>query len=252
MTTKYRLYDGDVELEFGEKVGHKGRKRQGYWIDGKQVLRVTKAGADRVPFIVAAKWGAKMAAEVARQNIMDEMNQREIDELVEMMRKAPDDTTARDRGTRGHKFIEGYLRHKFWGGPFPGGPEAYPSLEKELKLAVEWIDNHVVELYDVEFRCLSREWNYAGTGDMDAEIDSGLGCERQIVDWKFGAIRPSVRTQTAAYQAARTEELGIEYDARRVISLTDKGLKTEVYYDIKKDFDAFLNLLQYTQWTDSL
>lgn len=242
----YHLYDGQVELQFGKKKGPKGRMKQGYWIGDEQVIRVTGVQTP-VPFMAAAYYGSGLAAdkflELFKVGELDDLVP--IDDIAKQLRKAAGDTTKRDLGTLGHNWLEGYARHKAWGGSHPGPmPRA---IKPQLEQMVDWWPNIEV-IHEVECKVYSKQFQYAGTLDIDATI----GGQRQIVDYKFGAIRDSVRIQTAAYQYARQEELGIKYDSRRVISLTEDGLNTEVYHDFEKDFGAFKNLLEYTRWQQSL
>ena len=252
--TTHRLYGGDVELVF-EKRGRKN----GYWIGDESVVRVTSVGVP-MPFAAACWYGAGLAkakylklidvcrdystsgdgVEVIEEDDGSQTVAIRIDELeqwAEALRKAAGDTTARDRGTEGHAIVESYLEH----GEFPFVPKYLQFQISEWK---KWWDAQEVQVHTTEKKVYSREYNYAGTMDLDATIN-GL---RGVVDWKFGKIRASVKTQTAAYLAARAEEKNIHYDHRMVVSITDDGVKTEVFEDQDADFGAFLNLLEYHRW----
>ena len=244
--TIYNLYNGDIQLEFGTKVGSKGRKKSGYWIDDREVLRVTSVGVP-FPFAGACWYGAGLAkakflSMAEGQMDLDEdlvIHGEDLPAWGEELRRAAGDTTARDRGTAGHQCIEDYLEV----GDFHV-PDEFPELEERVMDFSVWWEKQETEVFATEQKVYSKEFRYAGTLDLDAKIN-GM---RAIVDYKFGKIRPSVKTQTAAYQNAREEEHGYHYDHRMVISLTEDGIKTEVFEEQEKDFSAFKNLLEYHRW----
>jgi len=234
--SSHKLYGGDITL-VAEKRGRKG----GYWIGDENITRVTSVGVP-MPFAPACWYGAGLASKKFLSMLPTDGTSVQIDDpdaWAEKMRKAAGDTTLRDRGTEGHRIIQQIIE-------FGGYNAAYEfdGLEVMLKHWRKWWNEHEIEVHGVEKKVYSKEFEYAGTLDFDATIN-GM---RSLVDWKFGKIRPAVRIQTAAYSQARSEELGILYDQRMVVSISEDGVKTEIYEEQDKDFSAFLNLLEYHRW----
>jgi hypothetical protein len=147
--------------------------------------------------------------------------------------------TATDIGTLAHEWIESYLA-----GEAPKRP-TNKKLRSTVQNWIEWADKHDIEPIQTEFKVYSREHGYAGTCDFDG-IVSG---ERCIVDWKTGkAVYPEHRLQTAAYLAAREEELAAtRYDARWVVVLPKDGgeiVAERLDNDtLERDLDGFLGAL---------
>lgn len=247
--TLYNLHDGDIELVYERR----GRKK-GYWLGDEKVVRVTEVSTP-IPFQAAAMYGSKMAAEKLKQLIDEESVEGletkatvvgfSLSDWAEKIRKAPLDTTARDRGTLGHQWIECWFKDE----PLP---KVDDELQAMLDKFVEWFKERSIPLImasSIEAKLYSKKYHYAGTMDCSWVFKESGNFFHELVDFKLGAIRPSVRTQTAAYMQARQEE-GHKYDRRRVVSITEDGVKTEVFEDFEADFAAFKNLLSYHRWAN--
>ena len=93
-----------------------------------------------------------------------------------------------------------------------------------------------------EVKVYSKKYKYAGTLDIDAEIDG----EPAIVDIKAtNGIYLGHKLQTAAYLQARSEETGKDYKERWIIRLDKLTGVPDVLHltNQKEDFRAFLGCL---------
>lgn len=118
-----------------------------------------------------------------------------------------------------------------------------PKLETDqAKRGVEafhkWLDAHKVEIVDSERRIFSKDYYYAGTCDFTAKIDGVLG----VGDIKTSSgIYPEMRLQTAAYQHALEEELGMKFPVRWIIRFdkTTGDFEAKSFYNFDLDFAGF-------------
>jgi hypothetical protein len=118
------------------------------------------------------------------------------------------------------------------------------------KAFLEWDAEHHVRYLETEFRIYSRKYHYAGTSDLDMEIDG----ERSIVDIKTSnASWPEMGMQLAAYQNAREEESpfpGVRrYGTRWIIRCgKDGGMEFRPFTDYESDLKGFLAALELSRW----
>jgi len=242
--TTHKLYGGEVTL-----VAEKRGRRGGYWIGDRNITRVTSVGVPGpIPPLIwygaglVKKKFLKLSWDIFNSGFVlidSKLGKDEEAKLAEgygeQLRKAAGDTTLRDRGTEGHRYIQEVLSSA--PGVLP--PKDFDGLDAMLDHWEVWWDDNEIEVHGVEKTVYSKEFDYAGTLDLDATVN-GM---RSIVDWKFGKIR-TARIQVSAYAHARTEELDILYDQRMVVSITEDGVKTEIYENQKEDFGVFLDLLR--------
>lgn len=138
-----------------------------------------------------------------------------------------------------------------------------------VKAALRWMKAHNVQWLKTEEKIYSRKYDFAGTMDGLAYVDS---CDDQtcciekykhrlcVVDWKTSNyLSTTYCFQTAAYQQALQEENNYPIESRWVLRLgkTDEEAgKFEPWFlsndDFKTDLDAFLACLTLTRLVDSV
>jgi translation initiation factor 2B subunit (eIF-2B alpha/beta/delta family) len=114
---------------------------------------------------------------------------------------------------------------------------------------------HNVRWLRTERKIYSRKYQYAGTLDGLATVDScqDVACcgriyqdELSLIDWKSSNhLRTEYLYQTAAYQQAEQEEFGCDIKARWILRLGKEDGKFEAWYEqnFEQDFEAFLGCL---------
>ena len=115
--------------------------------------------------------------------------------------------------------------------------------------------NHSVRWLKTEKKIYSRKYDYAGTMDGLALVDSceDPACcarmftdELSIIDWKSSnQLRADYLYQTAAYEQAEEEESGADIRARWILRLGKEDGKFEPWYaqNFEDDFQTFLHCL---------
>jgi hypothetical protein len=193
-----------------------------------------------------------MTAEYAERELMSEWKQGAFDEIsvkriLRDAKRAHRDHTqdAANIGTIVHNWAEAYAKGE--NPAFPTNVQARAGVDAFL----DWLGSHDVQWIANEAKVYSRKYRYAGTLDADAMV----GGERCIVDFKTSAaVWPEMRLQTAAYQAAREEELGIKYARRWIVRFPKDGSAFEAVplTDFKGDFKGFLGALNLWRCLDRL
>jgi hypothetical protein len=110
----------------------------------------------------------------------------------------------------------------------------------------KWLDAHKVKLISSERLIFSKQYYFAGTCDLEAEIDGEL----VVGDFKTSSgIYNEARFQTAAYQHAIQEETGKKFGARIVIRFDKKTGKfeTKTFKNFEVDFEGFAAALIITK-----
>jgi hypothetical protein len=244
------LYNGEVLLSFDAK-------KHSYMVGSEfENLRelvpsvTTITGVINKPALVG--WAVKMTAEYAERKLMSEWKQGAFDEIsvkriLRDAKRAHRDHTqdAANIGTIVHNWAEAYAKGE--NPAFPTNVQARAGVDAFL----DWLGSHDVQWIANEAKIYSRKYRYAGTLDADAMV----GGERCIVDFKTSAaVWPEMRLQTAAYQAAREEELGIKYARRWIVRFPKDGSAFEAVplTDFKGDFKGFLGALNLWRCLDRL
>jgi len=107
---------------------------------------------------------------------------------------------------------------------------------------MRWAKSHNVNFLQSELKVFSKKYKYAGTLDIEAEVDGKLA----IVDIKAAnGIYLGHRLQTSAYLQARAEETGKDYEERWIVRVDPKtGVPDPLQLtNQKEDFRAFLGCL---------
>jgi len=233
--SSYDLYAGEVQLDFDEK-------KHVYTVDGENVLSVTGITG------IIDKSGPLMWWSVGQCLEYVESRLPTLSSLDEVQTKAflhdahrahlKSSRAAADVGTVAHDWIDDFLKGKRERTDLPKNQLARTSVESFL----EWFDENVDEVIETEFKCYSREHNYAGTADFDGIVNG----ERVIADWKTGkAIYPEYELQGNGYVIAREEELDITYDAIWIVALPKDGgkIKAKRFVPAARAQNGFLGAL---------
>ena len=138
-----------------------------------------------------------------------------------------------------------------------------------VKAALRWMKAHNVQWLKTEEKIYSRKYDFAGTLDGVAYVDSCLDsacCQEQykhrlcLIDFKTSNhLSTGYCFQTAAYQQAVQEEYNSPIESRWVLRLgksEEEAGKFEPWFLSNKDFvtdlDAFLACLNLTRLVDSV
>jgi len=231
------LYGDSIKLVFDPK-------KHVYTINDKKLQGVTGiCGIVAKPALVP--WVAKVGHDFLINNLVPGKSYDEIEiaEFADDMKKAHRRQTnsAANIGTIAHNYIEGVIKYKL---KLHDNLPTKPTNEQALNAISAFAD--FAKEYDIEYhasepKVYSKLYNYAGTLDIDATING----KRCIVDLKTSnGIYPEMWLQTAAYQQARQEELGIEYDERWILRIGKDGkFETKVSTEFDKDIKAFVSAL---------
>jgi hypothetical protein len=248
----HSLYNGEVLLSFDAK-------KHSYMVGSEfENLRelvpsvTTITGVINKPALVG--WAVKMTAEYAEREFRSlwvrtkgKPDEIKVMSIFRDAKRAHRDHTqdAANIGTIVHNWAEAYAKGE--NPAFPTNVQARAGVDAFL----DWLGSHDVQWIANEAKIYSRKYRYAGTLDADAMV----GGERCIVDFKTSAaVWPEMRLQTAAYQAAREEELGIKYARRWIVRFPKDGSAFEAVplTDFKGDFKGFLGALNLWRCLDRL
>jgi len=167
---------------------------------------------------------------------------------------------AGDVGHLAHKWIEDSIRNaiSFTDGVVEKMNDMAPTDERAINCGLAahtWMVAHNVRWLRTERKIYSRKYQYAGTLDGLATVDScqDVACcgriyqdELSLIDWKSSNhLRTEYLYQTAAYQQAEQEEFGCDIKARWILRLGKEDGKFEAWYEqnFEQDFEAFLGCL---------
>lgn len=233
-----KLYDDKVELHF-DQVKHK------YTVDNQPVDGVTGVcSVINKPALVG--WAAKMCGEYALANLEPGKSYDEIEiaDFVTQMKSAhrKASTSAANIGTLAHNYIEHAIKFKLGVWDTPPKKPANEQALNAIQAYADFAKHYEIEYHASEPKVYSLLHGYAGTLDIDASV----GGKRCIIDLKTSSgIYPEMWLQTAAYQQARQEELGIKYDERIILRIGKDGqFETRFSNNFEQDIEAFLAALK--------
>ena len=231
---QYSLYKKTVNLQFNEA-------KHLYTIDGNKVSGVTSILQVRnKPAIFY--WGINMAVDYMRRRIKpgksyDELQIKEILESAKWAHKKKRDTAA-DIGVFVHKWCEDYIKQDEVMPEMPVNEKIKNGVEAFLK----WKAHNKVTFLGSEKVLYSKEYNYAGTMDFVATVNGEL----LVGDFKTSSgIYPEMFFQTAAYQAALSEEYPKnKYVGNLILRLGKDGeFEVQISRDYEKNINAFYGAL---------
>jgi len=275
MTESYKFYNGEVELCYYPKEHEYFLLKDGEFIlqDGvTKVVHIIDKSEALIP------WGCKMMAEKIIKNapVIDLPTGEKIVQLpVEAFEKLIVEgksahkenlKEASDIGKMAHDWIEQYIK-----AVLSDNEERklellakFPNNEKARNCciaALDWMQKHNVRWVCTEHKIYSRKHQYAGTMDGLCKVDScddTLCCPNHfkdrlsIVDWKSSnKLYIEYLYQTAAYQAAYSEEFGTDIHDRWVIRLGKDNGDFDPWHveadEFDQDFEGFLTALKLTR-----
>ena len=235
--------------------------------------------------VALTPWAAKKVVEKILRTVpivsketglfVPEMTLEAFTELVEKAKTAPKDILieAGDIGHIAHKCLEDTIQHAIDHNHGIVVDLLYiPDDEKAAscaRAALAWMHAHNVRWIKTEQKIYSKEYEYAGTMDGSAFVDScdDPSCcahpfknHRSLIDWKSSNyLYIEYCYQTASYLAAEVEEYGIAFDDRWILRLgknEEEAGKFEPWYlagdTLAEDFAGFLACLELTKLVDSV
>lgn len=229
---QYRLYNGEILLEFDEE-------KHMYTLDGDKVDGVTGIlSIINKPALLY--WAVNQSVGYLQRNIRPGVIYDEI-QLSKLMGEAKyahkqRSTEASDIGKIVHRWIEEWI----------AGKQPKLPINQEARNAIaqfqSWVDTKDVEFLQSEKVVYSRKFNYAGTTDFIAK----MGNKILLGDFKTSnGIWDEYWFQTAAYQHAFLEEFPDEEIHGNIIVRLGKDGTLEIKdsYEYEKNIVAFLGAL---------
>lgn len=258
---QFSLYKGEVILNYND-ADHK------YFIDIPEgrvhvpnvttILKVIDKSNVLIP------WAIKMMEESLREqlravtdfpHIMVHFTAEKMEEIIKTAKSAhrAKKERAGDIGHIAHEWLEHYGKCRIKGQshevasriPRPANDKAANCVNS----ALDWFEEHHVELVEVERKIYSRNFNYAGTLDWKGFVDGKLS----IGDYKSSKyLYDEYRLQEASYQSAVEEEDGCQIEQRILLRLGKEDGEFEVAtFDDRSEYEAdrlaFLSALDLQQ-----
>ncbi len=286
LTESYFFYGGTIELRFDkelhkyfrvEELGNlteiKGVTKTCHIIDRSMALTpwASKKCAEKILRTIPLDPTPNAAAEI----MLAPISLTAFTKLVMEAKDAHKEilVEAGDIGHLAHKCLEDSIQHAI---DHTGGvvhelrnlPEDAKALSA-AQAALAWMQKHNVRWIKTEQKIYSREYEYAGTMDGSAMVDScddATCCtkhfkdHRSLIDWKSSNyLYIEYCYQTASYLGAEVEEFGIAFDDRWILRLgknEEEAGKFEPWYldasTFAEDFSGFLACLNLTKLVDSV
>ena len=251
MNQKYSLYNGEIELVFDDRP-----TKHIYYVNDKVVYGVTSIIGNVLAKPALLYWAVNQAIEYMENNLKpgEMLDEVQIKTLLENARTAHRNKSAKaaDIGKIGHKWLEDYVKARIEKKEIPKRP-----VNKELKKGIDgffqWAKDYKVALIASEQKVYSREYEFAGTYDLEAMVNS----KRAMNDFKFSnAIYDEYVLQASAYLKAKEEETGIIYDGGINILRLSKNINDSNPFEVRcitrqevdRYFKAFLCCLEIYRW----
>lgn len=238
-----KLYKGKVELAYDDEKHTYTNTKTGKILNGvTSVLKVVDKSDALVPWAVKIDLTCFRDA-LLNSNHVGPWTAADLEELYEYSKREHDrqKELAAVFGTYVHGLVEMEAK----------GIKAEtqdPLALARLEGFVRTVRDMDLHIFDSERIVMSKKYGYCGTADIIAHYDTGT----YVVDIKTNTIKGySKRSglyntywyQTAAYQQAVEEEMGIELAGRIIIRIGEDGVEVGVESSreaFKKDFKAFL------------
>lgn len=242
-TVTYELYEGKEQLHYIAKGRSHGYEHRGNPIPGVTTVTGIISNANALMY-----WAVNCSMDYLNEKLpvgkkLDEVEKRQ---LLEKAKWAHRNVSGKALaiGSEVHDWIERHINLQIKGqvrgnrGHMPFNPQVKMGVEAYL----DWEAENKVLYRASERKILSREYGYAGTLDIEAEINGELG----IQDVKTSkAIYDEMKMQVAAYGNAREEETGEKYTANHIIRVPKEGGSIEVVRieDYETALEGFLGCL---------
>lgn len=186
-------------LFYGKPLTFNERNHRYYW-NGQAVPSVTTI-INRLSKPLLIQWAADMAVDHIEKSLVAHLNFKVVPEgVLKNARKAHiiHKEAAGDVGKRVHKYAQMILQRQSPPEPLDG------PAQKAIEAFWQWVEQHRIQVLDVERRILSAEHMYAGTCDFFGHINDRLA----VLDFKTGnGVYDEAWWQTAGYSEALLEEL---------------------------------------------
>jgi len=233
---EYKLYKNKVTLEYNDK-------KHTYKVNDKIVYGVTSI-TGVIGTNALMNWAVKLTKEKTKSEAQRLGWTKFCKQLDEVLLTAGREhyavsKEARDLGTRVHARAEHWFNKK--ANQTDMIVDAMKADTKEEILSnsalVKFLMTHEFEPIELEGKCYSKKYGYAGTIDFFGKIDGKL----TVLDYKTSkAIYESYYLQASAYAQAKTEE-GHKIEQTMIVRLGKDGvLEVKVIKDWKKYLDPFL------------
>lgn len=243
---EYKFYNGTQTIYYNDSLHQYTRFDDvGNEVIVPGVTSVT--GCLDKPFLMP--WAAKMTTDWLRANFDYDVQYtpESFETLLQAAKRNYKDYTqaAADTGKIAHDWLEGYIKSKIYKTWFGHVMPMDSRAENAIKAALSWFDEHNVVFIASERKIYSKEFDFAGTLDLIAEVNGVLG----ILDFKTSNSlhRLPYGMQTAAYQLAQKEERGLDIKERWLLRLGKEDAKFEVMHldssQYPRDIDCFLSCL---------
>lgn len=262
---KLSFYNGEVSVEYDSD------KHVYYLVEG-EVLRPVPSVTTIVKIIdksqMLINWAVKLTVERLLSSISFPIEENEFVKKVLAAKTAHRERLddAGNVGSQAHNWIENYIKGVLY--PELIGAINFPEDERAKNCclaALDWMKIHNVRWVCTERKIYSRIYEYAGTLDGIAIVDS---CQNKkccpnpfkdrlsLIDWKTSnQIYPEYVLQTAAYQQPYQEETGDNIEDRWIIRLGKEDGEFEALHledFFEKDFLVFKSCLDLTNGMKSV
>jgi hypothetical protein len=282
----YHFYNNTVEMMYDDAEHSYFRfDGEGNRIEIPSVTTILKVAIDKSPALMA--WAVKLCAVHITENLFNAdgtMRQLSTEEFTQLVDAAKGQhkvklDEAGDIGKVAHDFLEriakdaiehtdGYVTRASFLPQMPNGYVQGSDVALELRTSLarncvvaglNWIKRHNVRFVHAERKIYSKAYDFAGTTDGVAYVDScdDISCCRgesfkarlAVLDYKSSnELRESYAWQCSAYQFALIEELGLDIKYRYVLRLGKTDGRFEPWMIDSKffnlDIDTFLNALK--------
>lgn len=260
LTEAYYFYQQQIELRYEPKEHIYYLVKDGELIPQDGVTTVVHI-IDKSDALIP--WGCKMMAAKLLANLPvmttptgDKLVQTKLEDLEKLILEAKNAhkeklEEASTVGTSAHAWIEQYIKAVLASNQ-PRIEELlakFPDDERAQKCcvaALDWMQRHNVRWICTERKIYSRKHQYAGTMDGLCLTDScgdPLCCPKEfknhlsLADWKTSNyLYLEYLFQTAAYQYAYEEEMGVTIDDRWVIRLGKDDAEFDPWHVDRKDY----------------
>ena len=221
---EYRLYNDSVTISFDKRRHHylwlEEKTRDGSSLMVAGVTSILK----RLAKEALIGWSANMASDYFRDCLFDGYDASNPEESVtytvaEVNAIAKDARSAYRRKASGAATIGKYV-HSFAEARLKGyksipkpklSPEDMVRYDNGVAAFNQWFNNNDIELYEAERILFSLRWLFCVTADFYGKVNGEL-C---VLDFKTSSgLFPEMALQTAAYQVALEEELGVVIPTR--------------------------------------
>lgn len=239
----HSLYGGEVTLDFLES-------KHWYTVNGSyvpSVTTITKVIDKPALMYWAVNCGVEFldkALPVGEEIRIDELKKRALLDGVKTAHRKKSDK-AKSIGELAHEWVEAHIKSIIATGKDTQALPVHTEIRSAVEAFLSWEQANEVEYVLSEKKIFSRQYEYAGTLDIKAKVNSE---RNRIIDIKTSTgIWTEYKIQVAAYDNAESEETGDEHDPPLIIRIPKDGGAVEVVELTEEEretsFRAFLGAL---------